>query len=440
MSLTRPADEFAALIRSARDFIANEVIPHEDLRSAHDVDAVERVSGELRQRAMALGLGSPRLSRAEGGLGLSWEECGAYLEEAGRSYLGPKALQCAAPGQPDIAALDQLANPAQRARYLQPLARGEMQSCFAMTEPAPGVGSDPRMLSTRAETDGNGWVLNGHKWFASNGARAHVAMVVARSDAGPSCFLVDTSTPGFQVVRNVPTMEPFGHGGHAEIRLVNCRVGPEALLGQEGRGLDYAQLRLEGARLFHCMRFIGLASRAMGLAQEYAAQRASHGALLFIEAVKGANANCLVRAAGDPPIERSDQRLVHVDYVIGAGAKEAPHGDWIDEDSQVVVTSVEWNVDDAAKCARSRGARSPAAWTQDVHLVAQIAQGGGQAIGVALHPAFAREVIRHHHGNAKSHDCRSVYGGRMFRVRVRGFVLAPARADTGRLPPWRPLS
>ena len=280
MSLTRPAAEFAALIRTARDFVSNEVIPREDLRSAHDVLAIDRVSGELRARAMALGLGSPRLARAEGGLGLSWEECGAYLEEAGRSYLGPKALQCAAPGQPDIAALDQLASPAQRARYLQPLVRGEIQSCFAMTEPAPGVGSDPRMLSTRAEPDGDGWLLNGHKWFASNGARAHVAMVVARSDAGPSCFLVDTTTPGFDVVRDVPTMEPFGHGGHAEIRLVNCRVGPEALLGQEGRGLDYAQLRLEGARLFHCMRFIGLASRAMGMAQEYAAQRASHGARL----------------------------------------------------------------------------------------------------------------------------------------------------------------
>ena len=280
MSLTRPAAEFAALIRTARDFITNEVIPREDLRSAHDVQVIERVSGELRARAMALGLGSPRLARAEGGLGLSWEECGAYLEEAGRSYLGPKALQCAAPGQPDIAALDQLASPAQRTRYLQPLVRGEIQSCFAMTEPAPGVGSDPRMLSTRAEPDGDGWLLNGHKWFASNGARAHVAMVVARSDAGPSCFLVDTRTPGFEVVCDVPTMEPFGHGGHAEIRLVNCRVGPEALLGQEGRGLDYAQLRLEGARLFHCMRFIGLASRAMGLAQEYAAQRSSHGARL----------------------------------------------------------------------------------------------------------------------------------------------------------------
>ena len=323
MSLTRPAADFAALIQTARDFIQNEVIPREDLRTAHDVDAVERVSDELRKRAIGLGLGSPRLSRAEGGLGLSWEECGAYLEEAGRSYLGPKALQCAAPGQPDIAALDQLASPAQRARYLQPLARGEMQSCFAMTEPAPGVGSDPRMLSTHAAPDGDGWVLNGHKWFASNGARAHVAIVVARSDAGPSCFLVDTRTPGFEVVRDVPTMEPFGHGGHAEIRLVNCRVGPEALLGQEGRGLDYAQLRLEGARLFHCMRFIGLASRAMGLAQDYAAQRSSHGARL--------SEHQMVQAmVADAHIELYAARLMTLDI-----ARRLDNGDSIRHESSM---------------------------------------------------------------------------------------------------------
>ncbi len=280
MSLTRPAAEFAALIAKTRDFITDEVLPREDLSVAHDVAAIDKVTTELRARATDLGLGSPRLAVADGGLGLSWEECCAYLEEAGRSYLGPAALQCAAPGQPDIAALDQLASPAQRLRYLEPLTRGSMRSCFAMTEPPPGVGSDPRMLSTRAHKDGMGWIIEGHKWFASNGARADVAILVARSDAGPSCFLVDTANPGFQVVRNVPTMEPFGHGGHAEIRLVNCRVGPEALLGEEGRGLDYAQLRLEGARLFHCMRFIGLASRAMGVAQDYAAQRESHGARL----------------------------------------------------------------------------------------------------------------------------------------------------------------
>ena len=280
MSLTRSTEDFAALIARARDFIAQEVIPREDLRMAHDVAAVDQISAELRARAVALGLGSPRLAMQDGGLGLSWEECCAYLEEAGRSYLGPASLQCAAPGQPDIAALDQLASPQQRARYLAPLTQGRMRSCFAMTEPPPGVGSDPRMLSTRARRDGADWIIDGHKWFASNGARADVAIVVARSDAGPSCFLVDTGNPGFQVVRNVPTMEPFGHGGHAEIRLVNCRVGADALLGEEGRGLDYAQLRLEGARLFHCMRFIGLASRAMGLAQDYAAQRESHGARL----------------------------------------------------------------------------------------------------------------------------------------------------------------
>ena len=280
MSLTRSAADFAALISRARHFITQEVIPREDLRMAHDVDAVDQLTTGLRARAVALGLGSPRLAVQDGGLGLSWEECCAYLEEAGRSYLGPASLQCAAPGQPDIAALDQLANPQQRARYLAPLTKGTMRSCFAMTEPPPGVGSDPRMLSTRARRDGQDWVIDGHKWFASNGARADVAILVARSDGGPSCFLVDTNNPGFQVVRNVPTMEPFGHGGHAEIRLVNCRVGPDALLGEEGRGLDYAQLRLEGARLFHCMRFIGLASRAMGLAQDYAAQRESHGARL----------------------------------------------------------------------------------------------------------------------------------------------------------------
>ena len=280
MSLTRSPEDFTVLIARARAFVAQEVIPREDLRLAHDVVAVDRLTTELRSRAVALGLGSPRLAVQDGGLGLSWEECCAYLEEAGRSYLGPASLQCAAPGQPDIAALDQLANPQQRARYLAPLAQGRMRSCFAMTEPPPGVGSDPRMLSTRARRDGQDWVIDGHKWFASNGARADVAILVARSDAGPSCFLVDTTNPGFQVVRNVPTMEPFGHGGHAEIRLVNCRVGPDALLGEEGRGLDYAQLRLEGARLFHCMRFIGLASRAMGLAQDYAAQRESHGARL----------------------------------------------------------------------------------------------------------------------------------------------------------------
>ena len=277
MSLTRPAAEFAALIAELRDFVDTEVIPAEDLKTAGDGDAVLKTATALRSRAELRGLRAPRLSVDAGGLGLSWEECCAFLEEAGRSFLGPVALQCAPPGQPDIAALEQLASPLQRERYLRPLARGHLRSCFAMTEPAPGVGSDPRMLKTTARRDAHGWVLDGHKWFISGAARADVAIVVARSDAGVSWFLVERGNPGFELVREIPTMEPFDIGGHGEIRLVDCHVGPEALVGEEGRGLDYAQLRLEGARLFHCMRFIGLSSRAMSMAQDYAAQRESQG-------------------------------------------------------------------------------------------------------------------------------------------------------------------
>ena len=280
MSLTRPAGEFAALMDNLRDFIDTEVIPSEDLASAHDGEATQHIATALRASARARGLGAPRMAVSDGGLGLSWEECCAFLEQAGRSFLGPVALQCAPPGQPDVAALDKLASPAQRERYLAPLARGEKLSCFAMTEPAPGAGSDPRMLSTTARQVDDGWVIDGHKWFISGGVRADFAIVVARTDAGVSWFIVDKETPGFEVVRDVPTMEPFDIGGHAEIVFRNCQVGPEALVGEEGKGLEYAQLRLEGARLFHCMRFIGLASRAMSIAQEYASLRESNGVRL----------------------------------------------------------------------------------------------------------------------------------------------------------------
>ena len=280
MSLTRSPAEFDALIQTLRAFVENDIIPREDLKTAHDGEAVQRIAGELRLSAAALGLGAPRGAPADGGLGLSWEECCTYLEQAGRSFLGPATLQCAPPGQPDIAALEQLASPAQRERYLVPLQRGAQRSCFAMTEPAPGAGSDPRMLRTTARRVADGWVLDGHKWFISGALRADFAIVVARTESGPSWFLVDKGTPGFEVVRDVPTMEPFDIGGHAEIMLRGCKVGEGALVGEEGKGLDHAQLRLEGARLFHCMRFIGLASRAMDIAQRYASTRESHGARL----------------------------------------------------------------------------------------------------------------------------------------------------------------
>ncbi|ARU04279.1 acyl-CoA dehydrogenase [Comamonas serinivorans] len=278
--LTRGQDLAPELLQTLQRFIDEAVIPAEDLKLAHDHAAQAAVVARLQGQALALGLGSPRRAVTDGGLGLSWEACCDYLEQAGRSFLGPAVLQCAPPTQPDVYALDVLATPSQRRAYLDPLKAGTRKSCFAMTEPAPGAGSDPRMLKTEARQEGGQWVINGHKWFITGAHQADFAIVVARTDDGVSWFLVDADTPGFEIVRDVPTMEPFDMGGHAEIRLTNCRVGADALVGEAGKGLDHAQLRLEGARLFHCMRFIGLASRAMHLAQRHVQQRESHGARL----------------------------------------------------------------------------------------------------------------------------------------------------------------
>ena len=339
MSLTREPQEFAALLQRVRSFVDEEVIPREDLRNVHDAAAVQRTSSELRARAVALGRGAPRGASADGGMALSWEECCAVLEQAGRSFLGPAALQCAAPGQPDIAALERLASPEQRARYLLPLLRGERHSCFAMTEPAPGAGSDPRMLRTTARRTDQGWVLDGHKWFISGAVRADFAIVVARTEAGPSWFLVERGTPGFEVVRDVPSMEPFEVGGHAEIVLKDCRVGPEALVGEDGRGLEHAQLRLEGARLFHCMRFIGLASRAMDIAQRYALQRESHGARL--------SEHQMVQAmVADAHIDLYAARLMTLDVArrLDAGASIRHHSSM----AKVFVSEAVYRVADSA--------------------------------------------------------------------------------------------
>jgi len=268
------------LERRLAEFVREEVIPREDLTRAHDRDWFQYTTTELAGIARAAGLYGPRLTPEHGGLRLSWSDCCWYFEQVGRSFLGPAALGCAAPGQPDIAVLEHLATEVQARRYLHPLVAGERRSCFAMTEPAPGAGSDPKMLRTTARRTAEGWVIDGHKWFISGAMVADFAIVVARTEEGVTWFLVDADNPGMRRVRDIPTMEPFDIGGHAEIMFENCQVPADAILGQPGRGLEYSQWRLEGARLFHCMRFIGLASRAMETAQGYVNQRRSHGVLL----------------------------------------------------------------------------------------------------------------------------------------------------------------
>jgi acyl-CoA dehydrogenase len=275
------SERLAPLLERLRVFMDTQVIPRESAALAHDLPAIDALASELRQAAQAAGVYAPQLPPAWGGLGLSWRDRCAFLEEAGRSFLGPLALNCAPPDQPNMINLLNLGTPDQQARYLRPLAGGQVRSCFAMTEPAPGAGSDPSMLATRARrlsvAEGGGWAIDGHKWFISGAVGAAFALVLAMTDEGATIFIVDADNPGYRVERAIPGIDGMQIGGHGEIRLRDCRVADAAVLGEVGRGFAYAQARLEPARLSHCMRFIGRAGRALQLAQDYVRTRHSFG-------------------------------------------------------------------------------------------------------------------------------------------------------------------
>ncbi|MDQ6681314.1 MAG: acyl-CoA dehydrogenase [Pseudomonadota bacterium] len=276
-SLFGTSERLPDLLAQVRHFVEAFCIPREHNDHAHDVAALDAALAELRPVARRLGVYAPQLPLALGGLALSWRDRAALLEEAGRSYLAPGAMNCAPPDQPNMINLLRDGTPAQQQRYLLPLAAGEQRSCFAMTEPAPGAGSDPSMLRTSATRRNDRWVIDGHKWFISGAIGAAFAIVLARADAGPTLFIVDATNPGFRVVRNVAAIGAYAIGGHAEIRFVDCEVDDEAVLGEVGRGFAYAQTRLEPARLSHCMRYIGRARRALEIAEAYVLQRESFG-------------------------------------------------------------------------------------------------------------------------------------------------------------------
>jgi acyl-CoA dehydrogenase len=274
--------ELDDLRQRVRRFIADEVIPVEPLEHEEHGLPADQLA-ELRRKARAARLWAPQLPTEYGGLGLHTLGMCVVFEEAGHSTIGPLALHCAAPDEGNMHLLLKAATPPQRSKYLQPLARGEVRSCFAMTEPAPGAGSDPTMLRTRAERRGDRWILNGHKWFTTGALGAAFAVVAAVTDAnvpakqGVSLFLVDAGTPGYEVVRAIPTMTSAGPGGHCEVKLVDCAVGDDQVLGGLGNGFKLMQVRLGPARLTHCMRWLGAAVRGVEIARQYALQRQAFG-------------------------------------------------------------------------------------------------------------------------------------------------------------------
>jgi len=281
------SESVQAIAARVRRFIDDDVIPLEAHADEDPVSglALERLHA-LRAKARAAGIWAPTMPVELGGLGLTLEEWTPVLEAAGRSLIGPAALNCAAPDEGNMHLLNHYANAEQRERYLRPLAAGETHSGFAMTEPAPGVGSDPNMLRTTAVREGDEWVINGHKWFTSGAIGAKVAIVMAVTDpkAAPhqraSMILVPTDTPGFNILRAVSVMGHAGGGGHCEIRYEDCRVPARNLLGPEGSGFMIAQARLGPGRIHHCMRTLGMAERAFEIMCRHANNRKLQGAPL----------------------------------------------------------------------------------------------------------------------------------------------------------------
>jgi acyl-CoA dehydrogenase len=293
MNLLEAQRDTAELRERVRHFVDQHCLPRERHAHVHDPAALDAALAELRPLAREAGLYLPQLPREHGGLALSWVQRAMLLEEAGRSYLGPGAMNCAAPDQPNMISLLRQGTAAQQRRYLAPLAAGELRSCFAMTEPAPGAGSDPSMLQTRAERTPGGWVIRGHKWFITGAVGAHFAIVLAMTDDGPTQFIVETDNPGFKLLRAIPAIDPFAIGGHGEIEFADCVVAADAVLGEVGQGFVYAQQRLEPARLSHCMRLLGRARRALELARDYVTQRQSFGQRLSdLQQVQAMVADC----------------------------------------------------------------------------------------------------------------------------------------------------
>jgi acyl-CoA dehydrogenase len=262
-------------------FVRDEVI------AAESQPFTSELVASLRAKAREAGIFGPQLPREYGGLGLGTVGMCVVFEQAGRSFLGPVALHCSAPDEGNMHLLAHQANDAQREQYLRPLIEGTIRSCFAMTEPAPGAGSDPTMMMTRAERlpaeRGGGWEITGRKWFATGADGAAVAVTIAVTDPNAdrhrraTMFLVPADTPGYRFVRNVPVMGGHGMGGHGEVDFDHVRVPDSAIVGNVGDGFRLALGRLGPARLTHCMRWMGIAQRAIEIAIDYAKQRAAFG-------------------------------------------------------------------------------------------------------------------------------------------------------------------
>jgi acyl-CoA dehydrogenase len=272
--MTERAESIAAKVEA---FVREVVIPYEADTRRDRHGPSDALVMELREKARGAGVLTPHI--LPDGSHLTQRETAIVLIPSGLSPLGPLACNTAAPDEGNMYLLGKVATAEQKARFLDPLVRGDARSAFFMTEPAEegGAGSDPSMMQTTCRLDGNHWIINGRKKFITGAEGAKVGIVMAKSDEGATMFLVDLPDPAIRTRRVLDTIDNSMPGGHAEIDLVDLRVPADQMLGASGQGFPYAQIRLSPARLSHCMRWLGLATRAQEIATDYANRRHAFG-------------------------------------------------------------------------------------------------------------------------------------------------------------------
>ena len=238
--------------------------------------------GKMREKAKSEGLWALAMPTERGGQGLDTVSMAVCYEEMNRSIFGPVVFNAAAPDDGNMIVLNKVGTEAQKDKWLQPIIDGTVRSSIVMTEPHPGAGSDPAgMMKTTATKKDDSWIIQGHKWFITGaGAAKHFLLVARTSDdprKGLTAFMFDRDQPGWGIVRRIPIMGPEEHGGHCELMFTDLEIPDENRLLEVGDGLKVVQIRLGTARLTHCMRWLGMAKRALEIAGEYVSEREAFG-------------------------------------------------------------------------------------------------------------------------------------------------------------------
>ena len=330
--------EQRSLQERTQRFVKDIIIPYEHDARQTSHGPTEALRDELVAHARSAGLLTPHASKNHGGMGLSHVDKAIVFEEAGYSPLGPIAMNIHAPDEGNIHLMELVASPAQQRRWLLPLVQGHIRSCFCMTEPSPGSGSDPSMLQTTARRDGDDYVIDGVKWLITGAVGAGFAIIMARlEDGAATMFLADMNQPGIAIERQMNAMDSCFTGGHAVVRFDGLRIPASDVLGELGLGLKYAQVRLAPARLTHCMRWLGAARRAHEVAAAYARGRQAFGkALAEHEGVS------FMLADNEMDLHTARLTIWHCAWLLDTGAR----GRHESSVAKVLCSEAEWRVVD----------------------------------------------------------------------------------------------